>query len=313
MKDGRMIRVGIKFIVLFTILYLPALQVFATPPENTISVGSISVSSKEEIEVWQPFVNYLAVKLEGQGIKQGRMVVAESIHEMADLLLAGEVDLFIDSPFPCAMVCRLSGCRPILRRWKEGLAEFHGVIFVRHDSGINDLEDLVGKMVAFKRLFSSFGYMYPKAMLLQEGYILKKHETFNDSVSPGQIGYIFSNSNEASLWQVLEKKVAAAAFQGDKLEKLSGFRRQELKIIKRSIDVPRHVVCRSSKMKAELVASCEQVMMAMEQDNEGKLILEEFRHTAKFDRFPKGVEATFTPIEKLVSLIEEEYSLPNSK
>ncbi|MBN1766398.1 MAG: PhnD/SsuA/transferrin family substrate-binding protein [Sedimentisphaerales bacterium] len=133
-----------------------------TPPPRAsltqgkiLTVGSISNTPKEEIADFQPFVNYLAGRLQSSGFTGGEVVIASSLQEMTDLMKNGRVDLYIDSPFPILTVCEESGAKLFLRRWKKGIKEYNSVIFVRRDSGIESVSDLMGKFIAFEEEFST--------------------------------------------------------------------------------------------------------------------------------------------------------------
>ena len=89
--------------------------------------------------------------------------------EVAALLRQSKLDLHFDSYARALGLSRLSGSKPILRRWKKGVAEYSGVIFVKSDSGINRLEDLKGKTVALDEEFSTIGHLLPKFMLMERG------------------------------------------------------------------------------------------------------------------------------------------------
>jgi len=147
-----------------TALFLPRLT-WAIP----IQVGSVSIEPAEEIKKFLPLAAYLAKELQPEGFDQGKVVVAKNILEMAGFLREGKVDLYIDSPFPVSAASRLAGSKFLLRRWKKGVAEYHSVIFAKKDGGINRLEDLKGKIVAFEEPFSSSGYFLPKLLLVQKG------------------------------------------------------------------------------------------------------------------------------------------------
>ncbi len=273
---------------------------------RVIAVGSISLSVKDEIADFQPFINYLASRLKGEGIVRGEVVVVRSIGEMADRIQKGDVDLYVDSPFPIVRVARLTGARPFLRRWKRGKAAYHSLIFVRKDSGIESLANLRGRRVAFDDAFSTSGYLLPKATLIESGLALKETVELTASVHPDSVGYIFSRDDENTLFWVLKKRVAAGAIDNISFVKMAGDRAEELEILTRSIDVPRHVVAHRADLDSSLVAAIREVLVTMHREKEGREVLQDFQNTTRFDPFPQGPEGALKPVEDLMGLIAED-------
>jgi len=269
-----------------------------------LTVGSISRTQKEEVATFQPFADYLAGRLKAAGIARGRVLVATSMREMADLMKKREVDIFIDSPFPIAVVGELSGARPFLRRWKKGMVEYHSVIFVRRESGIETVQDLKGKMVAFDERFSTSGYLLPKATLKKAGLTLTEYANPAAKVSSNHVGYVFTNDEENTMFWVLRKRVAAGVLSDGDFTELAKERIGELKVLLRTVTVPRHVVSHRADLSPGLLAAVEDVLVNMDRDAEGRQALARFQKTTKFDRFPQGAEAAFQPIRELVRLIE---------
>ncbi len=272
---------------------------------GVLTIGSISFSVKDEVADFQPFIDYLAGRLRDHGIDRGQVLVAQTTDEMADLVQKGEVDLYVDSPFPILVVKRLAGVRPFLRRWKRGKGEYHSVIFVRKDSGIETLEDLKGKTVAFDDRSSTSGYLLPKAILIRSGLALNEYARFTDPVHPDSVGYVFSRDDENTIFWVLKKRVAAGTIDNANFVKMSGNRIGDLKILHRSVDVPRHVVAHRKDLDPALVERIREVLLAMHQEETGRKVLLEFQKTTQFDAFPQGVDAALEPIEALIRFIGE--------
>ncbi|MBI4278642.1 MAG: phosphate/phosphite/phosphonate ABC transporter substrate-binding protein [Armatimonadetes bacterium] len=268
-----------------------------------ISVGSVSLKPKEEMEKFQPFADFLASRLRGAGVVRGRAVVAPSMTRMADLIRRGEVDLYIDSPFPVIRVSALSGAKPFLRRWKKGVAEYHSVLFVRKDGDIEQVRDLRGKMVAFENDYSTSGFLLPKGLLMKAGLAVAELVDENALVPPDRVGYVFSYDDENTMLWVLRRKVAAGATDADNMKELAAGRIGDLKIVLRSPGVPRHVVAHRPTMPPALVAAVEEALMGLERDAEGRAALKKFQSTARFDRFPQGPEEALRPVRDLMGFV----------
>lgn len=284
------------------VLILPQLA-WARP----ISVGSIGDVPTDEMKKFLPLAAYLANQLRSEGYDQGRVIVARSMPEMAKLLREEKVDLYIDSPFPAAAVSRLSGSRFFLLRLKKGLSEYHSVIFARGDSGITRLQDLKGKMVAFKEPYSSSAYFVPKLALVENGLKLAIKKDATDLVSPQEVGYIFSNDSENTMLWVLRKMVSAGALDNQSYEKEARGDIGSLKILYKSFTFPRHIVSHRASLPPPIVSKMKEVLTNMHRSDEGKRALEQFEQTTRFDELPA---AAMGPFLKAGKFIEAEVGAP---
>jgi phosphonate transport system substrate-binding protein len=285
---------GLSFFVLA--LLLPPLVTWAKP----IHIGSISTEPAAEIKTFLPIAAYLAKQLQSDGFDQGKVLVARSMPEMAAFLKEGKVDLYIDSPFPALAVSRLSGSKFLLRRWKKGIGEYHSVIFATKESAINRLEDLKGKMIALEEPFSSSGYFFPKMALMQEGLKLVSKKEASDPISPGEVGYIFSLEDENTMVWVLRGKVMAGAMDNQKYPKEARGNLNSLKTIYKTSSFPRQIVSYRADLPSKLVARIKEILIKMDQSEEGKKALQDFERTTKFDELPDQSMAYLLKLQKSV-------------
>ncbi len=280
--------------------------VVATPSpvvSGVLTIGSVSLTPGKEYEVLQPFAEALASRLGAAGIGVGRVLVADSVGAMAEQLRTGTVDVYIDSPFPAAFVAQRSGAIPLLSRSKQGVAEYHSVIYVRRDSGVRNLDDLRGRVIAFGEPFSTASYFLPRATLQALGYRLDRLEDPASAVAADRIGYVVSGDAESSAVWVVKKKVAAAAVNADYYTLMVGARADEVEIIARTVDVPRNVVCVRRDLAPETVDAIERALLGMHNDEPGRLALRKFRGTERFDRLPGGAQAFFARLEPLLEAL----------
>ena len=276
----------------------------AAPARDSLVIGSISRSIKEEIETFRPLADYLKPRLRAVGIGAVEIVVATTAEEMSRQLASGDVDLYIDSPFIVARISRETGAQPFLRRWKKGMAEYRTLFVVRKDSGIRSLDDLRGKVIAFDDPQSSSGHLLPRAMLLERGYRLIEVSDPAAPVPADAIGFVFSMDDVNTLFWVDRGKVAAGVTSADFLELYEKKRKDNLVVVARSIDIPRQVVAHRAGLEPAVVAELERVLIAMETTEAGRQALQAFQKTTRFDRFPAGVEATFAPIHKMLDRLD---------
>lgn len=71
-------------------------------PAGVITIGSISNEPGSEIEVFQPFADYLAGQLTDSGIGRGKVVVARDIEGMAKLMGRVKLICTLTARFRCS-------------------------------------------------------------------------------------------------------------------------------------------------------------------------------------------------------------------
>jgi phosphonate transport system substrate-binding protein len=291
-----------RFLLFAALVFLMPQVTWAGP----INIGSIQIEPAHEVKRFLPLARYLAKQLQSEGIDQGRVVVAESMPQMAALLREGKADLYIDSPFPSVAVSRLSGSKFLLRRWKKGLGEYRTVIFVRKDSGVSRLADLKGKMIAFEHPYSTSGYFLPKMVLVQKGLKLAPKREAADPVGPDEVGYVLSNLDETTMVWVLRRKVSAGAMDNQNYPKEAKGNLNSLKSIYETFSIPRQIVSYRADLPPKLVARIKEILLKMDQSEEGRKALQEFERTAKFDEIP---DQAMAPLLKSMKFIEAELGL----
>jgi phosphonate transport system substrate-binding protein len=272
------LRIGILSI-LSIILFLWSQKIRA----EVISIGSLHIEPAREVNKFLPLANFLSKELKPEGIDQGKVVVAQTIAEMASFIREGKVDLYIDSVFPTLAVSHLSGSKPILRRWKKGVGEYSSVLFVRKDSDIRRLDDLKGKLIAFDEPYSSSGYFLPKLALLQAGLRLVAKDHHAGPIGPGEVGYVFSSADDNTLLWVLRGKVHAGALDNWAYEQKGRANLQDLAVLYTSPLMPRQLVSFRANLPAKLVARIKEVLTKMDQSEDGRKALQAFEKTTKFD------------------------------
>jgi phosphonate transport system substrate-binding protein len=264
---------------------------------GTITLGVIGEEPAEDIKKTLPLAVYLSKQLAAEGITQGKVFVAKSMNEMASMLRDGKVDLSFDSYARTLALSRLTGSRAILRRWKKGVAEYNGVLFARSDSGIHRIEDLRGKTMALEEEFSTVAQLLPKFMIIEKRLKLVPP---NVPVPADGVGYLYAYFDVNTILWVMQGRVAAGAMDSQTYAKLSVKHGDHLRIIATTPSVPRHVVSTRPGLPQALFARVTEILLRMDQSEEGKKVLEQFEKTAKFDGLVEQNPAFLRKIEKLI-------------
>ena len=256
------------------------------PPDaqETIVLADISDNPQKKIRKFQPLANYLAANL--SQFDRGKVKIAPDMETMIGWLKSGEVDLYIDSPYPAMLAMNGADAKPILRRWKKGQAEYYSLIFTMSDRNITSLSDLKGKTVAFDHPFSTTGYMLPLAKLLESGLNPREKKSTNSSVSEDVVVYVFSDEDENSIEWLLSGKVAAAAIDNRAFDKMSAEIKEKAIVLGKTDKIARNLVMVREDMPPDQIDAISSILLEMDKTAEGKAVLEKFAQTTKFDKFP---------------------------
>lgn len=259
---------------------------------DTITLGVVSTSNQREIEEhFRPFTAYVARKVYSVADAEGKVVVVSSLPDLAKLLDQRSVDFFMESPYPTYVVNQVHGAgKLLLRRWKSGMAEYRSLIATAKDSGINRLDNLRGKLIAFEDPESTSGYFLPKFFLQQQGFKLVPGAASNAPVPASDVGYIFAETFDKVVELILTKKVAAGTISDDDFAALDAAKKANLNILAQTVLLPRHLVSVRKDLPPQVTERLSLVLQSMHEDEEGRKILLKADNTTKFDPLPGGEE-----------------------
>lgn len=120
----------------------------------------------ELVESFTPLATYLGEKI-GEHV---RVKVSKDYETHVRLVGTNAVDLAYLGPAPYILVTENYGRKPLLARQSiRDSPTFHGKIFVRRESPIQSLKELVGKKMVFGDSRSTMGHLVPRYMLWQAG------------------------------------------------------------------------------------------------------------------------------------------------
>jgi phosphonate transport system substrate-binding protein len=158
--------------------------------------------------------------------------------------------------------------RPV---WNDGTSTYHGYILVRRDSGIKNVEDMRGKIIAFVDKATTAGYVFPLAYFSDQG--IDDFKTFIKE-------YYFTGSHDAAIDAVLDKKADIAAAKNTIYEKMVGEDvrvKEELMIIARSHVVPSNGLGMRHGLDESIKNRLKETLLNMHKYDDGKVVLKKFR------------------------------------
>ncbi len=267
-------------------------QTKQTTSTKALALGVVFQGLRQPLEEnFRPLVDYTAGKLSPMGETKGIVVVAPTVGQMMKLLEEKRVDFYMESPYPTYLINRLGAAKLLLRRWKGGIGEYRSLIFTNKKSGVARMEDLRGKIIAFEDQGSTSGYFLPKLFLIKKGFSVVEKSGVGAKVSAREIGYIFAETDKNTVNLVLQNKVAAGAFSNDDYASVNEANKAALSILGESDSVPRHLVSVRKDLPEPVVKRLKEVLLNMDQNEEGQKILRQTDATTKFDPLPGGEEA----------------------
>lgn len=266
---------------------------------GALRIGSVNGDPFGEVEVFQPFVDHLAAQLGDDGVTHGEVVVTSSASDMAAAMADGEVDLYIDSPFPAFGVADDIGGVPLARRWKKGVREYTAVVFTRADSPVQTLDDLHGRVFAAEEPDSTSGFLLPLT-LIGDGRTVVPLRGPDTPVAPGTVGYVFSGDDDNTVLWVVDGTVDAGLTSRPDYEEIAAGR-DDLRVVAETQPVPRHVVVAGPHVDARLRTAIVDVLLAMEHDDVGSAVLQAFERTTRFEAL---ADDDVVEIRRLIGLLD---------
>lgn len=257
---------------------------------ESLVIGVISTNPKKAFKRTQPLADYLAAQLQHHNIKQGQVVIAKDVAQMARWIKSGQVDLVSETAHAAHQLMQDAEAELLARQWKSGVAEYASVFFSRTNNGVDSLDDLVGKTIVFEDRGSTSAFLIPAAVLLEQGYPLYELSSPREQPPAGKIGYFFSDEfsksgGESNMMSWVHRNiVAAAAFSNLDWEKeIPEAIRSELHIIHTSRFVPRALMLASPALPSHLKQSITEILLNAHQNEQGRQALNAYKNTKKFD------------------------------
>jgi len=274
---------------------------------STITLGDIDPEDPtKKIGRLQPLADYLAENLKEYGVEQGRVVIARDIEELATLIADGTIDVNIDSPFPSLQVQEMSGSKVVARGWKQNAPDYWSIYVARRDSGIDSVDDFLGKVVAFEEPHSTSGFILPAGTLVDRGLRIVEVSGPEVSVAPDEIGYFFALDEENTFELIFRGAVAGGAVSNQDFldpKKLDDDLKAQLVAVDHTISVPRQFVSVGPGLDQEMTDTIVDLLAGLEHFEQGQQILKGMRKTKRYDALPPESEAAIEELERLIDLV----------
>ena len=224
-----------------------------------------------------------------------RAQVASDYAGVVEALRSRRVDLAFVHPVGYVLANREAGCQIIVRDVWQGKTAYTARFFVKKGSGIERVEDLRGKTVAFVDPASSSGYIYPMVLLIKKGLVRDRDpKTFFKEA-------LFSGTHDAALQSVLHGRVDAAASFDKSLE----VNLKDPALIERfafvgeTPEIPEAGICARPGLPPETVARVKRALLDVKKPEHAQVL----KQIYDIDGFVEAADKDYAPVRDALELM----------
>jgi phosphonate transport system substrate-binding protein len=253
-------------------------------PEKPLLIGLIPEQNIfKQVERYEPLADYLSEKCK---IPIKLKILTRYGNIVSNFVSLGMDGAFFGS-FTYALAHRRLGVEVLARpEGFDGTSTYHGLIFVREDSGIRTIREMKGKRFAFVDKGTTAGYLLPLAYFKKHGirdYKVYLKETY------------FTGTHEDAIYDVLNKKADIGAAKNTIYKRVSNTDSRitdELVILEKSPDVPENGLAVRKSLDDSLKRRLKEALLHMHDDPIGKKILKSFGAR----RFIETTDVDYEPV-----------------
>jgi phosphonate transport system substrate-binding protein len=225
--------------------------------------------------------------------------VATSYAAVIEAMGAGKVDVGWLATFSYVLAHDKYGVELLLVVQRFGSPFYRGQIMVRADSGIQDLAGLQGKRFAFVDPASTSGHLYPKTLLLSQGFDL---ETFFKKT-------VFVGSHNAVVLSIYKGEVdGGAAYEGARatVAKIFPDVFDKVNVIAYTREIPNDTVSVRRELSPDLKMKIRDGLKNMSHSPEGSKVLKKLYGISGFT----DLDGLFDPVREAGRLLNMNLNKP---
>ncbi len=221
----------------------------------------------KQMERYEPLARYLSEKT-GRTIK---LKVLPRYGNIIDNFVSSELDGAFFGSFTYSLAHAKLGLVPVARpEGLNGVSTYHGLIFVRKDSGIRSAKDMRGKRFAFVDKATTAGYLLPLEYFAENR--VRNYRSYLKE-------FYFTGTHEDAIYDVLNRKADVGAAKNTVFDRIASSDdrvRNGLTVLATSPDVPENGLAVRKTLDPALISSLKEALLNMSTDSEGKNILDYF-------------------------------------
>ncbi len=272
---------------LFLLLLFYGQQHCMADEQKTIRFGVLSIAQPSRIFInWQPFADYMSQQL-GQPVE---IVVPRGFGKMKTTISEGKVDFFFVNSLVFYRLKQEGKAVAVAQMLNiDGKTVSYSEIFVKRDSGIESIDDLRGKNIAYVSPMGAGGYLAPRAFLYKSGLKsgIDTQESFTKNLSNTLHGVLLGDYDAGAMCGVNYKLMSKKIETGD------------LRIIAESDGYPEGLIGARSSVPEKQVLQFRSVLLHMIKNPAGKAVLKDMQGM-KIKAFVEYDETMEASTEKLL-------------
>jgi phosphonate transport system substrate-binding protein len=243
--------------------------VFSSPSHAAeLTIGLIPEQNVfKQVSRFKPLGEYIEKKT---GIRI-RFTMLSKYGNIIDRFSEDQMDGAFWGSFTGALAIKSLGIEPIARPvWFDGSSTYKGLIIVRKDSHIRNVEDMRGRSIAFVDKATTAGYIFPMAYLKEYGV---------EGIDAYFKDHFFTGSHDASVHAVLERTVDIGCVKNTIFNMLvsdDNNLKEELIVLAESPEVPSNGLGLRKDLDGGVKNKLRNVLITMHGDREGIEVLKRF-------------------------------------
>jgi phosphonate transport system substrate-binding protein len=252
---------------------------------DVLVIGRISDDPKAHYEPLKRLLDYVVPRMREAGIREGRVLMAKDAQQMASYLRRGQVDWVTETAGTAMQLQDRARAQPLLLTERDGVSEYRSVIFARRDSGIDGLDRLQGRSIAFQSTASTSAYFVPAIELLRRDLSLSLLLSPMDRPSSDSVGYLFART-ELNIGAWVHKRLVDVGTMSEldwnNPARLPPSYRSDLVVIHTSEPYPRALEMVRGDLDPAVRERLAEVLIRAADDSEAREPLKHFFRTTRF-------------------------------
>jgi len=254
------------------------------PQGNPLVIGLIPEQDIfSQVERYTPLADYLSRRI-------GRTIEIKMLTRYGNIVnnfVSSGMDGAFFGSFTYALAHAKLGVEVLARPVDlDGASTYHGLLFVRKDSGIISIKDMKGKRFVFVDKATTAGYLLPLEYFHHHG--VKNYRTYFAET-------YFAGTHEDAIQDVLEKKADIGAAKNTVFESLAKKNpriSKELLVLVKSPEVPENALAVRRDLDEALKQGIKAAFLTMDEEAEGRTVLKTFGA----QRFIETTDKDYIPV-----------------